>query len=167
MLVYKSILMYDKLYMLKPFFDNPSHEYHIREFARVLKVNPMTARKYLAELEKEGLVESTEKTILYRYKAKLGSSVYREYWFFSLMLILHREEVFALLDGVQMAVVLENKEVGHEILIVGKADSSKLQSAVKIPVTVMSSTAYKERYRIDKDFAERVKMGRIIKGGFV
>ncbi len=70
--------MYDNLYVLQPFFSNPEKDFHIREVARILKLNPMTARKYLQDLAKEGLLTLVEAGVLHRYRANVANPLFHE-----------------------------------------------------------------------------------------
>ncbi len=58
--------------ILQPFFEYPKKGFHIREIARILKKNHMTARKYLNKHLDEGFLKK-EKTSLYEvFKANIN-----------------------------------------------------------------------------------------------
>lgn len=60
--------METKMTILKPFFEDPNREYHIRELARILKINHTTVRQQLSRLVKEGLLKVTKGKIYSAYK---------------------------------------------------------------------------------------------------
>lgn len=60
-----------KLDILGHFFENPIGEFHIREIARLEKLNPMTARNYLNKFVKEGFLNKKESKIYNAYSANL------------------------------------------------------------------------------------------------
>lgn len=61
--------MYKELSILKWFFENPTGEYHIREIARLTKLNHMTIRKYLNNFVKEGLLIRKKSKLYISYSA--------------------------------------------------------------------------------------------------
>jgi predicted nucleotidyltransferase len=76
---------------LAPFFDHPTRRFHIREYARLAKVSPMTARRYLNEFQKEGLiVPKPEKIRVKSFQANLESPIFREYKKFHTLLKVRR-----------------------------------------------------------------------------
>ncbi|KHO53361.1 MAG: hypothetical protein QT09_C0014G0052 [archaeon GW2011_AR18] len=58
-----------ELLILQYFFEDPLGEYHIREIARLAKINHMTARKYLNNLVKDGLLEKKDTKLYETYIA--------------------------------------------------------------------------------------------------
>jgi len=56
--------MENKTNILKPFFENPSKGFYIRELSRMLKINHTTIRQYLNKLVKENYL-TLEKSKLY------------------------------------------------------------------------------------------------------
>ena len=61
-----------KLAILELFFEDPKREFHIREVARLTKLNHMTARAYLNYLVKEELLNKKESKIYYSYSANIN-----------------------------------------------------------------------------------------------
>lgn len=60
------------------FMDYPEKAFHIREIAKSTGVNPMTARKYLSELEEEGFViEAPSKLRVKDYKLNTENELVR------------------------------------------------------------------------------------------
>jgi len=59
-----------KLTILKQFFENPKRSYHIRELARLTKINHTTVRQYLNRLVKENILDKRKErsNILYASK---------------------------------------------------------------------------------------------------
>lgn len=58
-----------KLAILEYFFEDPTGEFHIREIARLTKLNHMTARAYLNDFVKEGLLNKKKSKIYTAYAA--------------------------------------------------------------------------------------------------
>ena len=54
-----------ELAILEHFFENPTGEFHIREIARLTKLNHMTARAYLNHFVKEGLLSKKKSKIYF------------------------------------------------------------------------------------------------------
>ncbi len=64
--------MEKKLTILKPFFENPNREFHIRELSRMLKINHTTVRQYLNKFVKENLLEMKKERKFKLFKAKIN-----------------------------------------------------------------------------------------------
>lgn len=63
---------------LKYFFEEPNNWFHVREMARMLKLNPTTASKYLNQLYKENiLIKKYERKHLL-FKASTESNSYKD-----------------------------------------------------------------------------------------
>ncbi len=62
--VYSDCHMYKELSILELFFEDPLGNFHIREIARITKLNHMTIRKYLNQFVIEGFLKKN-KTKLY------------------------------------------------------------------------------------------------------
>ncbi len=56
------------LNILKPFFEEPSRKYSIRELSRAIKINHTTVRQHLNKLVKEGFLLSNKQGIYYFYQ---------------------------------------------------------------------------------------------------
>ncbi len=71
---------------LKPFFEDNYKRYNVREYARLSKISPPSASKFLSRLHKEGLlVREIEKNYLYfsaNKDDKLFISLSRAYWLY-------------------------------------------------------------------------------------
>ncbi|MBS3174561.1 nucleotidyltransferase domain-containing protein [Candidatus Woesearchaeota archaeon] len=65
-----------ELAILENFFEDPVREYHIREIARRIKLNHMTARKYLNKLLKENLLKKRETKL---YSAYSGNTTNKRF----------------------------------------------------------------------------------------
>ena len=61
--------MEKELAILEYFFEDPLGEYHIREIARIAKINHMTARAYLNKFVKENLLIKKETKLYTSYSA--------------------------------------------------------------------------------------------------
>ncbi len=62
---------------LKHFYKEPNRFFHVREMARLLKLNPTTASKYLNQLYKEELLSKSHELGHILFKANTESSSYR------------------------------------------------------------------------------------------
>ncbi|MFH1358276.1 MAG: nucleotidyltransferase domain-containing protein [archaeon] len=60
--------METRLNILKPFFEEPNREFHIREIARLTNINHTTVRQYLNKFVKEGILELEKGKIYSSYK---------------------------------------------------------------------------------------------------
>jgi predicted nucleotidyltransferase len=63
--------METKTTILRPFFEEPVREYHIRELSRIVKVNHTTVRQQLNKLVKEGILEASKGKLYSAYKPKM------------------------------------------------------------------------------------------------
>jgi len=70
--------MFKELTYLNPFFESPSKELGVREFARLAKMNPATASKILKNFAKKGILKEKKERIYILYKANLESSLYKD-----------------------------------------------------------------------------------------
>ena len=70
--------MFNELNTLKLFFEDPVREYNVREVARLLKIAPATASKFLKTFEKKGILLGRKERMLLLYKANVESEVYRD-----------------------------------------------------------------------------------------
>jgi hypothetical protein len=69
--------MYEKLDIMKYFFEEPYRGFHIRELARMCKMNPMTIKSKLQGFLKENII-IIEKTNLYnQYKSNTESKQFK------------------------------------------------------------------------------------------
>lgn len=61
-----------KLTILKPFFEDPSRKFSIRELSRILKINHTTVRQYLNKLVKEDFLSSKKEGVYSFYQLILS-----------------------------------------------------------------------------------------------
>jgi predicted nucleotidyltransferase len=88
-----------KITILKPFFEEPNREYHIRELSRILKINHTTVRQKLALLVKEGLLEITKGKIYSAYKPIIS----RKYLNLKLYYNLEKIRISGLVEDIEKA----------------------------------------------------------------
>ena len=74
--------MYKELDILKLFFEDPTEEYHIREVARITKLNPMTIRKYFDYFLKEELIVKKASKLYSTFSANIQSQKFRDFKLF-------------------------------------------------------------------------------------
>lgn len=58
-------------------FEKPENWAHIRQIARELKISPETARKLVAKLKKDGLVEGRKEGNMAQFRANMESEKYK------------------------------------------------------------------------------------------
>ncbi len=70
--------MFNELDILKIFFEDPNREFNVREAARVLKIAPATASKFLKKFDKKRILIGRKERMLLLYKANLDNELYRD-----------------------------------------------------------------------------------------
>lgn len=70
--------MFKEINILKIFFENPNKKFHVREAAKILKINPATASKYFKHLTKNEILKYKKERNLDLYKANIESEFYRD-----------------------------------------------------------------------------------------
>jgi len=70
--------MIKELNTFKPFFEEPTKEFGVREIARIIKISPATASKQLKDLAKRGILKGRKERIYNLYKANLESDNYKD-----------------------------------------------------------------------------------------
>ena len=79
------------IYYLTPFFEQPEGKFHVREYARLMRVGPMTARRYLKALADDDLiVQKPEKIRVKSFQANIENPLFREHKKFYTILKLWR-----------------------------------------------------------------------------
>jgi predicted nucleotidyltransferase len=68
--------MFKELNTLKPFFEFPTREFNVREFARLIKIAPATASNQLKQLAKDGFLKERKDRNFIFYKANLDNEAY-------------------------------------------------------------------------------------------
>ena len=68
----------DKQSFLKHFYEEPNRWFHVREMARLRKLNPSTASKYLNQLNKERLLTKREELDHVLFKADTESNSFKD-----------------------------------------------------------------------------------------
>lgn len=99
--------MYEKIDILKYFFEEPYRGFHIRELARICKMNPMTIKSKLQGFLKEKII-IIEKTNLYdQYKANTESNQFKNM------------KLFYNLEKIRKSGIIEylEKELDHPTII--------------------------------------------------
>lgn len=70
--------MFKKIDNLKIFFEEPEREFHLREIARIMKKNPVTAKRFLSEFANKGVLLFRRERGFYFYSANSENSGYKE-----------------------------------------------------------------------------------------
>jgi len=71
--------MFKELNNIKLFFEEPNKEFHLREFGRLLKKNPVTVKNYLQEFAKIGVLSCKKERGLEIYSSNTENFYYKEY----------------------------------------------------------------------------------------
>ncbi len=70
--------MFNELNTLKPFLEQPSREFNVREIARILKVAPATASKMLKLFSEKSILKEKKERGFNLYKSNLEEDLYRD-----------------------------------------------------------------------------------------
>lgn len=73
------MLQTNKLKIMEAFFEEPSRNFHLRELSRITGIAVTSTKKYLEELEKEGLIKKDTKTLYTSHTANESSRLYKTY----------------------------------------------------------------------------------------
>jgi len=95
----KSNQMEVKLVILQPFFENPHELFHIREVAKLTKINHTTVRKYLQEFVKERILVLKKEKLYDSYAANVISD---QYLFLKLYFNLEKIRISGLLEKISL-----------------------------------------------------------------
>ena len=166
---------------LKYFYEDPNRRFHVREMARLLKLNPTTASKYLNQLNKEGLLARIHELGHVLFKANTESSSYKDakiyYNIKSLRdsgLIehldreLHYPEAIALFGSYSKGENDKNSDIDLFILANRKKDvdlgifEKKLKA--KIHLFIKNKDEFIKLQKENKNLANSILNGIIIKG---
>lgn len=174
--------MYEKIDILKPFFEEPNREFHIRELARILKINHMTAKKYLEQLKKEGLLLETESKYVKNYRANIDNEKFREYKRFfniqnlidsGLINFLDREFAYptiVVFGSFEKGEDSINSDIDIFILSETKKELNLEQFAKKlkrkIQLHVFSEKEYEKLKKINPYLVNNLANGRVLRGHF-
>lgn len=85
--------------ILKPFFEDPNREFHIRELSRLLRINHTTVRQRLAKLVKDGFLAVTKGKVYSAYKPTFS----RKYLNLKLYYNLEKIRVSGLVEDMEKA----------------------------------------------------------------
>ena len=174
--------MYEKIDILRPFFEEPNREFHIRELARILEINHMTSKKYLKQLEKEGFLLETVSKYVKNYRADIDNEKFREYKRFFNIQNLINSELINLLDrefAYPTIVVFGSFEKGEDstnsdidifVLSETKKELNLEQFGKKlkrkIQLHVFSKKEYEKLKKINPHLVNNVANGRVLRGHF-
>ncbi len=70
--------MFNKINILKPFFEDPLKQLGVRETSRIIKLSPATTSKKLKLLKKQGILEENKFKNYILYKANIENENYRD-----------------------------------------------------------------------------------------
>ncbi|MBI2558890.1 nucleotidyltransferase domain-containing protein [Candidatus Woesearchaeota archaeon] len=174
--------MYEKIGILKPFFEESNREFHIRELARVLQINQMTAKKYLEQLKKEGFLLETESKYVKNYKADIENEKFREYKRFFNMQNLIDSGLISLLDrefAYPAIVAFGSFEKGEDsinsdidIFILSETkkelnlEQFEKKLKRKVQLHVFSEKEYEKLKKNNPHLVNNIANGRVLRGHF-
>lgn len=70
--------MFNEINVVALFFEEPTREFNVREYARLQKISPATASKRLKKLAKQGFLSFRKERIIDLYKANMESTSYTD-----------------------------------------------------------------------------------------
>ncbi len=70
--------MFKEINNLKIFFEEPTREFHLREIARILKKNPVTIKRLLADFVKNGILSLKVERRFHLYSSNVENPMYKE-----------------------------------------------------------------------------------------
>ena len=76
--VRKSRQLFEKVDSLKPFFEEPEREFHLREISRLIGLAPSTASKHLSELVEYGIITTRSSKGFKLFKSDTESTLYKD-----------------------------------------------------------------------------------------
>ncbi len=76
--VQKTGHVFEKMNILKLFFENPEKDFHVREIARALRQSPSTISKLLTKLTKHETLISREEKKFKLFKSNTENKIYKE-----------------------------------------------------------------------------------------
>lgn len=174
--------MYEKIDILRAFFEEPNREFHIRELARILKINHMTAKKYLQQLEKEGFLLETDSKYVKNYRANIDNEKFREYKRFFNIQNLINSEFINLLDReftYPTIVVFGSFEKGEDsvnsdidIFILSETkkelnlEQFEKKLKRKMQLHVFSKNEYENLKKTNPHLVNNIANGRVLRGHF-
>lgn len=164
---------YSGIKVLTLFLRKPYREFHLREIARLTKVSPSTAKKFLDNFEKNNLILRNRKGNLAIFRANIDSPVFRQikvaYNLFilgssGLMDELTRNGPASIVLYGSTAKGLDSEDSDIDILVIGrgdKADLSKFERKLgrEINLIAYSPAEWSKKAKHDRPFYNNVIMG--------
>lgn len=71
--------MFINMNTLAPFLEEPNRKFHLREYARVLKVSPATAAKYMDALLRRGLLTRSNGKLYHQFSGNVENPAFRQH----------------------------------------------------------------------------------------
>ena len=144
-----------QLRVLALFFETPDEGFYLREMGRILDISPMTVKRALKLLVKDGLIVKEERKNQILYRANTESQVFRYAKIsYNLAVLEDKDLVEDLLDnvpGVSSMILYGSYAKGEndthsdlDILIIStakKIDTDKISKNIGVEVNVMNFTS--------------------------
>ncbi len=169
---------YSGIKVLKLFLRKPYEEFHLREIARLTKVSPSTAKRFLDTFEKNRIVLRKRKGNLAIFNANIDSPVFRQikitYNIFmiessGLMEELTRDNPASIILYGSTAKGLDSEDSDIDLMVIGRkydADLSKLEKKLrrKINLITYSPAEWSKKAKYDRPFYNNVITGILLHG---
>ena len=179
--MYKNIVKNVDFKFLWLFMEQPSKKFHIREVAKILSINPMTARKYLLKLSKENiLLQEKGKVKIINYYINTENINVKEYKkFYTIMKIINSKLLDFLNEGFLYPTVVlfgscakgeDFEKSDMDIFVLSetkkKIDIEPFESSInkKIELFVMNKQEFEDIKKNNKDLANNIINGVKILG---
>jgi predicted nucleotidyltransferase len=143
------------LKVLSHFFENPFEDFYLRELARLLKISPMTVKRALEVLVKDGLIIREEKKNQILYRANMENFAFRFAKISYNLSLLDKNNIVEYLlnqnPGISSIVLYgsfakgeNDKNSDLDILVIStpkNIDTKTLSKRLKIDVNIMNFTS--------------------------
>lgn len=169
---------YSGIKILKLFLRDPYEESHLREVARLTKVSPSTAKKFLDKFEKNNLILRSRKGNLAIFRANIDSPVFRQIKIaYNLFILkssglidkLTRSSPASVVLYGSMANGLDSKDSDIDILVIGrkeKLDLSKFERKLgrEVSLIIYSPAEWSKKAKRDRPFYKNIIRGVLLHG---
>ena len=143
--------MFEKMNIMKLFFEEPSREFNVREVARILKISPATASKKLESLVNDRILKERKERMLNLYIANIDSDYYRDVKVFYNITKLRNSGILEALDKFYMK---------PTILFFGSGSYGMDMETSDFDLVVISekTTEFEERKKFEKKLNRRLQI---------
>lgn len=167
--------------LLKLFFEDPQREFHLREFARIQKISPTTAGKFLENLRKDNYLLKRKERGHLLYRANTDSVEYKNLKVFYniskindsglvdfLVEYFNYPEAIVLFGSYAKAENTPKSDIDIFVLSEFKKESdvSRFEKALKCKIQLFSAnrTKFNQMAKESKELLNNILNGRILYG---